>query len=489
MSSSTTLTLVNGVRIVVPESLDQVITYVLSEQQDWFEDEIKFLRHLLQQGDKAIDIGANYGVYTLSMAQTVGPSGHIWAFEPASDTARMLAEGIAANCFSQVTLGQLALSNVKGTAQFFLDHDSVMNSLTPGNTPGAVETVSVLSLDDCLVNYGWQSIDFVKIDAEGEELNIIKGGGRFFSEFSPLVQHEVSDDPQIRQQMEQEFTALGYKTYLLVPGLNLLRPFDVMKEDTGFLINLFSCKPDRAAQLAARGFLVDTVEPYVSGTGLERFLEKIRTCPEYRWQRSLCRFPYGELLNNIWGETITAGQSSGVEEVLSFYAASRDAFLSAGERLSALTLCYTRFQEICQSEPSFLRLASFSRVARAYGARAKAVHALKRQLDVITTQNQVAVGEPFLVPSERFDVIPPGDGFGKWILTAILEEYERIMAYSTFYTGDSSLERLEAIRDSGFSCEEMQRRLKFLQIRLTQAGYYQDESSCRPSPLSPDASP
>ena len=88
MIATTTLTMVDGVRIVVPDSLDLITPYVLLEQQDWFEDEIKFLRRLLQPGQKVIDVGANYGVYTLSMAQTVGPTGRVWAFEPASNTAR-----------------------------------------------------------------------------------------------------------------------------------------------------------------------------------------------------------------------------------------------------------------------------------------------------------------------------------------------------------------------------------------------------------------
>jgi len=44
--------------------------------------------------EHVIDIGANYGVYALSMAQAVGPAGRVWAFEPASGTASLLAAGI-----------------------------------------------------------------------------------------------------------------------------------------------------------------------------------------------------------------------------------------------------------------------------------------------------------------------------------------------------------------------------------------------------------
>jgi predicted methyltransferase len=111
MTSTTTLTMIDGVRVVVPDSLNLITPYVLREQLDWFEDEIKFLRRLLQPGQQVIEIGANYGVYTLSMAKSVGPAGRVWAFEPASGTAALLAEGIASNDFRQVTLEQSALSN------------------------------------------------------------------------------------------------------------------------------------------------------------------------------------------------------------------------------------------------------------------------------------------------------------------------------------------------------------------------------------------
>jgi tRNA A58 N-methylase Trm61 len=91
MLDTVVLTLVDGVRIVVPDTLELITPYVLREQQDFFEDELPFVRQLLQPGQNVIDIGANYGVYTLPMAQKVGASGHVWAFEPASGTAQLLA--------------------------------------------------------------------------------------------------------------------------------------------------------------------------------------------------------------------------------------------------------------------------------------------------------------------------------------------------------------------------------------------------------------
>src|SRR5258708_37633018 len=121
MPDTIVLTLVDGVRIVVPDALDLITPYVLREQQDFFEDELPFVRQLLQPGQNVIDIGANYGVYTLPMAQKVGARGHVWAFEPASSTAQYLARGIAGNGFGDVTLEQKGMASASGGAELAID--------------------------------------------------------------------------------------------------------------------------------------------------------------------------------------------------------------------------------------------------------------------------------------------------------------------------------------------------------------------------------
>lgn len=463
MFPTTTLSLIDGVRIVVPDSLDLITPYVLREQQDWFEDEIKLLRRLLQPGFKVVDIGANYGVYTLSMAQTVGPSGRIWAFEPASITANLLAEGIAANGFEQVVLERAALSSAVGTAKLSLNPNSELNAIVHDNlsTEGC-EIVPVRTLDDCLETFGWQDIEFIKIDAEGEEANILKGGNRFFADLSPLVQYEVKAGADLHFELVQAFASIGYDSYRLVPGLDLLIPFDQDTQPDGFLLNLFCCKPDRAAQLVEQGFLLQAAD---LNKGMELF--KARANPNaYNWRNTLTRLPYGTGLANLWERTLAAGQSGRVEEALSLYVASQDASLSAAEGYHALARSYDCFSLLCEQEPSFLRLASLARVARDYGARTIAVNALEQLGTYIFEHKQVDPAEPFLAPCARFDSIPPGDPLGKWVLSAVLEEFERLGSFSSFYTGESARQRLEIMRDLGFASAEMERRLFLLQQRF-----------------------
>ena len=469
MPSSITLTTIGGVRIVVPDSLDLITPYVLREQRDWFEDEIKFVRRLLRPGQKAIDIGSNCGVYALSVAQAVGPAGRVWAFEPTSETARLLAEGIAANGFGQVVLERSALSNAGGTAQLLLNENSEFNALARGTqSTHASETVPLVTLDECMKRHDWREIDYVKIDAEGEEANILMGGERFFAELSPLVQYEIKAGAGLHLELVHRFAASGYDSYRLVPSLDLLVPFDAESTPDGYLLNLFCCKQDRAERLADLGFLLGSVvrPPPPRKVRLGDLLDAVTDRDAYGWRHTLAPLPYGTRLAGLWERTVAAGNSVGVVEALSFYAVSQDSALAPSVRFGALEASFNTLKNLCEREPSFLRLASVARVAQDYGARSLAVDLLHRLSNSLLQNRSANLGEPFLAPSKRFDSASPGEAPGNWVLAAALEEFERLGSYSSFYTGVSALNRLKLIQTLGFGSEEMKRRLHLVRERF-----------------------
>jgi FkbM family methyltransferase len=466
MVEATVLTLVDGVRVVVPNSIELITPYVLREQQDFFEDELRFVRGLLKQGQKVVDIGANYGVYTLPMAQKVGPDGHVWAFEPASTTAQFLAQGIRANAFGNVTLEQKALSSAPGTAQLSLQRDPELNSIIHGHAPGgASETVSLVTLDECMDRYRWTDIELIKIDAEGEESNIVKGGGRFFADLAPLVQYELKTDAtHLNVGLIGEFAALGYDSYRLVPGLNCLIPFDAGSEPDPYLLNLFCCNAARADLLAAQGALVRASDLSRTGKNAGGSDADVK----YHWSNGLTHLPYAAPLFSAWRVTEEAGNSPGIIRALSLYSRSRDCALSSPERFRALEAAFLALKAECERDPMRLRLASLARVAHDYGARALSVSALKRLLDYIREAG-VDLNEPFLPPPERFDSVPFGTEPVPWLIAAVLEQLEKREHYSTFYVGPTALGRLEDIHALGFCSAEMERRLDLVRQRIAQA--------------------
>jgi len=466
MKSTTTLTITDDIKLIVPDSLDLITPYVLQEQLDWFEDEIKFLRRLLKPGEKIIDIGANYGVYTLSMAKNVQPDGHIWAFEPASSTAKLLAESIAANSFDHVTLDRSALSNRIGSVQFSMSEHAELNAVVhAGESVANSETVPLTTLDQCMAAYDWKDITFVKIDAEGEEENIIEGGRRFFAEHSPLIQYEIKAGAGLNLGLAKIFAALGYQSYRLVPGLDVLVPFDPQSAD-GFLLNLFCCKPDRAARLAADNWLVlDAPAPS------EDVVLNDAEMQRYGWRQTLATLPYGQNIADRWETTMSGPEASKpLEEALALHARSRDSGLPATARFAALQASFHKLWGLCIQEPLHLRMISFARVATEFGARQIAVEALGQQLRVLFKKMDVDLDEPFLPAYSRFDDLPPAEHYGNWVVGGTLEALERIEQYSSFYKPSALAERLSLILELGFGSEEMERRLALTQRRFKTGG-------------------
>ena len=212
------------ISIEVPSSLRQLTTYVLIERDDWFENEIRFLRHWLSPGMRAIDIGANYGMYALSIAKAVGPSGRVWAFEPTRTVVDTLRRSIAKKGFDNLALQPLALSSREGVGKFFTYPNSEMNSFTSiARTADiaqveVVEEVAISTVDRQAEALGWDRIDFVKIDTEGEELRVIEGGRDFFSRQSPLIMFEIPNTGNDNGiwTLVAAFQNLGYDCYHLI---------------------------------------------------------------------------------------------------------------------------------------------------------------------------------------------------------------------------------------------------------------------------------
>ncbi len=326
--------------------------------------------------------------------------------------------------------------------------------------------------------YDWHNIEFLKIDAEGEEANIIRGGTRFFATVSPLIQYEIKAGSELHLELVQAFTELGYSSYRLVPGLNLLTPFDEKEPADGFLLNLFCCKSDRADRLADRGFLVQTDAARrfreVQSNGVRGHIKGDQT---NSWLTTLMKYPYGELCAEHWQKTVDAGNNREVEAALLLYSLSRNYSLTAVERFAALEDSFISLRNICETQPTYLRLSSLARVARDYGARSLAVNALGQLCDTLFNQRQVNPSEPFLAPGERFDSVSPRNDLGSWIAAAALEEFERNGAFSSFYTGRSTLQHLESIRDLGFGGAEMNRRLDLIQLRFGSSNIKQDHDN------------
>ena len=468
MASSTnviTLELVDGTKVVVPDSLELITSYVLQEQGDWFEDEIKFLRELVQPGDTVVDIGANYGVYALSLARKVGANGQVWAFEPASETAKLLRESSSVNNTTWLQVVQQALSDREGTAWLQMPGQAELNSLAEPSLmetdaqQGPGESVEITTLDRCLDLYGWTGVDLLKIDAEGEEERILKGGKRFFQELSPLVMFEVKAGTELNLHLVDCFQSLGYDSFRLVPGLHALVPFASEQGVDGYLLNLFAAKPDRVASLVEAGWVLEAVPP---GSGPEAF------DPESSiWPQALAGQPHGHRLQERWQRHAAAPEQAPIRAALNEWCRAHDAAAPIDRRYAALAHSLALLKDACQPGCNPGRWASLGRVALASGERLMAIDAMNAFVKDLQSGRSVNLDEPFLLPDPAFEALDPTGPLDRWLEAAGLSALEQLVSYSGFYSGRSALPRLERLQELGNRTDSIQRRWQLLRQRFS----------------------
>jgi FkbM family methyltransferase len=408
-----------GARICVPSSIELMTPYVLLEQDDWFEEEILFVRKALRPGQRAVDIGANHGVYSVALAGAVGATGRVWSVEPAATTADLLEETMRLNGMPQSALIRGAVSDRTGCAHLRTGEHSELNALTDSKADGVA--VPAWMLDDLARAHGLQGIDFLKIDAEGHEARILEGARAFLKAESPLVMFEIAAGAKRNVALEDRLRAAGYGIFRLIPGLDLLAPLAPAEKMDPFLFNLFACKADRAEKLEQEGFLT-------RDAGSD------------------------------------AADTDG-DDPLTTYRASRDAALAPGERYRRLRAARGQASDEFNVSPSLPALLTYARIVSDLGLRSLAVQSVRIAQSLVAERWQEIADKPFLAPMARFDAIPFAGAERAWLDCALVESELALGQYSTFFTGAQDLPKVEALAGNPLRGPETERRRQLIRLR------------------------
>jgi FkbM family methyltransferase len=151
--------------------------YARAEKYYWtgtYEAELQeTLWARLPRGGTFWDIGAHVGFFSTLASRRVGPNGHVLAVEPFAENLRRLEDVLALNGISNVVVLPLAILGQAGYASFLPSPASSMGSVTAGRVADGTP-VSAQSLDALLERFPVP--DIVKIDVEGAELDVLRGG-------------------------------------------------------------------------------------------------------------------------------------------------------------------------------------------------------------------------------------------------------------------------------------------------------------------------
>jgi len=180
--------------------------------------EIEKMLSIVKRSQNCVDIGAHKGAYTFWLSKAVGLTGHVDAFEPQPQLAKLLQSLLAAADICNTEVHQIALSNKSGFTYLQIP-------LRIGGTPSASlenlksgldsHRIKVLTttLDEFYDGHFARPISFIKCDAEGHELEIFQGGESTIREDRPVILFECEARHHSREKMLCTFDYLLSKNY------------------------------------------------------------------------------------------------------------------------------------------------------------------------------------------------------------------------------------------------------------------------------------
>lgn len=185
------LTLGRGLKITVNGfTLRFPTRYFRRFPANYEADNYEFLRKHCGKGQTVIDVGAHLGLFSICAWQCTGRTGKVYSFEPTRTTFDLLQETIRINgARNHVKALQAAVADQKGKVTFYIGEakTDVANSLVadPERKRNSYE-VPMVALDEFVEKNNAGHIDFIKIDAEGAELSVLKGARKILTEHRPV---------------------------------------------------------------------------------------------------------------------------------------------------------------------------------------------------------------------------------------------------------------------------------------------------------------
>lgn len=175
--------------------------------------ELNFVNRYLKPGDKAMDIGANVGIFSVVMGATVESEGQIFAFEPMATNVMRLEKNLRKNALDNVQIFPVALGASDGQMSLRIATDPAYSSLhvvQGGFGSGTDVSIEVRTLDGIWEELGSPEIAFVKIDVEGAEMDVLRGASSFLATCRPTLLVEANSAREL-ESLRAQLCDLGYR--------------------------------------------------------------------------------------------------------------------------------------------------------------------------------------------------------------------------------------------------------------------------------------
>ena len=224
----------------------------------WEPRTSRVLRRIISAGDVCFDAGANVGWYTILLSHLAGRTGAVHGFEPDPRAFATLSRNLAINeQLTNVVANQVALGRDAGRIVLNGSANALYSSVYDAPSgEGTTFEVELITLDDYSRARGIDRVDFIKIDVEGSELDVLMGGQALLKNPAapPIIQMESNPRTAARagyrvdEMIDWLRRDFGYRVYRAA-RLGRIEPVESL-DGLGWC-NIFCLVPDlHAARLA-----------------------------------------------------------------------------------------------------------------------------------------------------------------------------------------------------------------------------------------------
>ncbi len=196
------------------------------------------ISRVLDRRDSVVfDIGANEGEETLFCAKRV-PSGKVFSFEPNASVRARLVKNVALNNFTNVSIEPVGLSDEPGTLTLYAPAgrhaDGTLNAGQATVCPRAgvdkpIGEITLSTMDIFVKEHELQQVDLIKIDVEGAELMVLKGGKDALQRMKPKLIVEVWEGEERSRELLRYITDLGYIVHNIAPDGSFHKATDLSR--------------------------------------------------------------------------------------------------------------------------------------------------------------------------------------------------------------------------------------------------------------------
>ncbi len=196
---------------------DGVVSRILSLYGEWSQGEVDLFAQYVRPGDTVIEVGSHIGSHTLPLAQMVGGSGRVLAFEAQEFLFHILKSNLTLNHLPQAHAHLAAISDSAGEISvpvfdytkeknygaLSVRHPEIFDCERVSMAMRETMTLDSLALDSCRL---------LKVDAEAMEPEVLRGAADLIRRHRPVLYVE-NDRPENFGTLHQLLSGFGYEAW------------------------------------------------------------------------------------------------------------------------------------------------------------------------------------------------------------------------------------------------------------------------------------